>query len=184
MTFDFWRFGIIVISAKGVFLCGTGKRIHSLEIRSTHFVRNGGAFLNGDGRIPAALLLFDVDRCEVIHCLFDAPGTFWHYADDAKDKGDRDEILTRKTVGLYVKGNEHQIRDNTFRSSSDDSIRIEGHGNILIANVCDGDVRIRGRGNYISTLAFTKPDARLILEGEAALSTVIFGVDERRIVRI
>lgn len=168
----------------GVYVCGTGKRIHSLEILSTHFVRNGGAFTDDSKKIPAAVLLKDVDRCEVTHCLFDAPGTFWHYPDHAVKSSDRDAVIKRKTVGLYVIGNSHRICNNSFYNSSDDSIRIEGNDNILISNVCDGNVRISGKGTFISTLVFTKPDARLILEGDAKDSTVIFGVEEHRIIKV
>ena len=168
----------------GAYVDGTGKRMHNLEIMSTHFVRNGGAFTDADGQIPAAVLLKDVHKCDIYHNLFDAPGTFWHYPDDATDNGARDEVLQRKTVGLYIIGNEHRIRDNTFYNSSDDSIRIEGHGNILMNNICDGNVRIRGRASFINGLCFTKPESKLILEGDARDTTVIFGVEQHRIVRI
>ncbi|MBR5308491.1 MAG: hypothetical protein IKU43_06955 [Clostridia bacterium] len=167
----------------GVYVDGKGKRMHNLEIMSTHFVRNGGAFMQEDGMIPAAVLLKDVHRCEVTHCLFDNPGTFWLYADNATDNGDKQEIIQRKTTALKIIGNEHRIRDNTFCNSSDDSINIEGHGNILIGNICDGNVRIKGRASYIANLVFTKPESRLILEADDN-STVIFGVEEKRIVRI
>ncbi len=168
----------------GIFVDGTGKRIHNLEIMSTHFVRCGGAFTDADGMIPAAVLLKNVHKCDIYHNLFDNNGTFWHYPDDAVENGQRDEEIHRNTVSLYVIGNEHRIRDNTFYNSSDDSIRIEGHGNILMNNICDGNVRIRGRASFINGLCFTKPESRLILEGDAKNTTVIFGVEEHRIVRI
>lgn len=167
----------------GAYVDGAGKRMHNLEIMSTHFVRNGGAFTDSDGQIPAAVLLKDVHKCDIYHNLFDNPGTFWLYGDDAENNGQRTEIK-RQAVALYVIGNEHRIRDNTFYNSSDDSIRIEGHGNILMNNICDGNVRIRGRASFISGLCFTKPESRLILEGDAKDTTVIFGVEEHRIVRV
>ena len=166
----------------GAYVDGAGKRMHNLEIMSTHFVRNGGAFTEDDGMLPAAVLLKDVHRCEVTHCLFDNPGTFWLYSDDSKDNGEKREIITRKTPALRIIGNEHRIRDNTFYNSSDDSIVIEGHGNILLGNICAGNVRIKGRASYIANLVFTKPESRLILEADDN-STVIFGVEEHRIVR-
>ena len=168
----------------GVYVDGKGKRIHNLAIYNTHFVRNAGAFVDGDGMIHASVLLKDVDRCEVRDCLFDSPGTFWHYPDNAKHNKEKDEIIKRSAVALYVKGNGHRIRGNAFYNSSDDSIRIIGNGNILMSNICDSNVRISGRDNYVSSIAFTNPDARLILEGEAWDTTVIFGVEESRIVKI
>lgn len=168
----------------GVYVDGEGKRIHNLAIYNTHFVRNGGAFLDDDGKIHASVLLKSVDRCEVRDCLFDSPGTFWHYPEGAKHNKEKDEIIKRATVALYVKGNGHRIRGNTFYNSSDDSIRIIGNGNILMSNICDSNVRISGRDNYVSSIAFTNPNARLILEGEAKDTTVIFGVEEHRIVKM
>ena len=168
----------------GVYVNGSGKRIHNLAIYNTHFVRNAGAFVDGDGKIAASVLLTDVDRCEVRDCLFDSPGTFWHYPEGATHNKEKDEIIKRASVALYIKGNGHRIRGNTFYNSSDDSIRIIGNGNILMSNICDSNVRISGRDNYVSSIAFTRPDARLILEGEACGTTVIFGVEESRIVRI
>lgn len=168
----------------GAYVVGTGKRIANLTLADTHFVRNGGAFEDADGRIHASVLFRDTDRCEIRNCLFDSPGTFWHYPDDAKRNGDKDEIIKRKTVALAVIGNGHRILGNTFLNSSDDSIRITGNGNVLMSNIADGNVRISGKGNYVSSLAFTSSDARLILEGEAKDSTVIFGVEEWRIVKI
>ena len=81
-------------------------------------------------------------------------------------------------------GNENRITGNTFLHSSDDSIRIEGDGNVLLGNIADGSVRIRGKGNTVANLVFTTPGARLILEGEAADSTVVTGVPEDRILRV
>ncbi|MBQ9943168.1 MAG: hypothetical protein IJO67_02270 [Clostridia bacterium] len=67
--------------------------------------------------------------------------------------------------------------------SSDDAIRVEGNGNVLMNNIADHSVHIRGRGNQVIGLAFTSPEGKLILEGEAAESTYITGVDEGRIIR-
>ena len=53
----------------------------------------------------------------------------------------------------------------------------------LIGNIVDGNVVIEGRGNTVNGLVFTTPEARLILSGAAADSTVVLGVEESRIVR-
>lgn len=160
-----------------------GEKMHNLLISDTHFVRNGGAFGDQDGRLPAAVLLERVSHSEVARCLFDDPGTFWYYNDDAKENSER-QPTHRKTVALHVIGNENRIRDNTFLHSSDDSIRVEGNGNVLLSNIADGHVRICGTGNQVINLAFTRPESRLILMGEAANSTYVSGVDEERIMRI
>ncbi|MBQ9071026.1 MAG: hypothetical protein IJY23_06760 [Clostridia bacterium] len=164
------------------YLGGEGKFIHNLEILDSHFVRNGGAFTDADGRLPAAVFFDHVSKCAITHCIFDAPGVLWYYDDDAK-KNDERQISKRKTPALRIIGNENRIRDNTFLNSSDDSIRIEGNKNVLIGNIADGNVRISGEGNTVATLVFTKPDARLILEGKAKDTTVLLGVEEWRVVR-
>ena len=61
---------------------------------------------------------------------------------------------------------------------------IKGNENILFGNIADGDVRISGEGNVVSSLVFTSPKARLILEGKAVKTTSIFCVEESRIVRL
>lgn len=159
------------------------RSMHNLEVFDTHFVRNAGCFTDGDGHIPAAVLFNGVSRSAVAHCLFDDPGTFWYYEDSATRNNER-QPSHRKAVALYVIGNENRIKDNTFMHSSDDSIVVEGNRNVLMMNIADGSVRIRGEGNIVSTLVFTKPEARLILEGAAKDTTEIFGVPEDRIVRI
>ena len=83
----------------------------------------------------------------------------------------------------YVIGNENRITNNTFLHSSDDSIRVEGNGNVLLGNIADGSVRICGEGNMVVNLVFTQPEARLLLEGTAATTTTVVGVPEERIIR-
>ena len=167
----------------GFYVDGEGRNIYNLEIDDCHFVRNGGAFRDEDGQIAAALLFKNVSRCAVTHCLFDAPGTFWYYDDDATINRQRQPSY-RKTVAMYIIGDENRLRDNTFLNSSDDSVRIEGNGNVLLSNIVDGNVRIRGEGNVVSDLVFTKPGSRLILEGEAKYSTRIIGVEQEYILKI
>ena len=81
-------------------------------------------------------------------------------------------------------GNENRITNNTVTRSSDDSVRIEGDGNVLLSNLTDGNVRLRGNGNTVVNSIFTKPRARLILEGSAAHTTTVIGVPEDRILRV
>ncbi len=167
----------------GFYAGGEGKHIHNLEILDSHFVRNGGAFTEDDEQLPAAVFFDHITGCAITHCIFDAPGTFWYYAENAS-RNDERQPIKRSTTALRIIGHENRIRDNTFRNSSGDSVSIQGDGNILIGNIADGDVRISGRGNVVSTLVFTKPEARLILEGEAKDTTVVYGVEEWRILRL
>jgi hypothetical protein len=166
----------------GFYAGGDNRRIHNLEILDSHFVRNGGAFADGDGQLPAAVFFDHVSNCAVTHCIFDAPGTFWYYDERAAENDER-QPSKRMTPALRIVGNGNRIRDNTFLNSSGDSVWIRGDGNILIGNIADGNVRLSGSGNVVATLVFTKPDARLILEGAARETTVIHGVEESRIVR-
>ena len=165
----------------GVYLGGADKHIHNLEILDCHFVRNGGAFVDGDGQLSAAVFFDRISNCAVTHCIFDAPGTFWYYHENAVQNSERQPVR-RITPALRIVGDRNRIRDNTFLNSSGDSIWIRGDGNILIGNIADGDVYISGAGNTVSTLIFTKPDARLILEGDARDTTAIYGVEASRIV--
>ena len=164
----------------GFYLGGEGKLIHNLELQDCYFVRNGGAF-SGDP-IPAAVFFDHASCCAITNCIFDAPGIFWYYDDNATENRQR-QPSAQPIPGLRILGNENRIRNNTFLNSSDDSIRIEGDRNILIGNIADGNVRISGEGNVVSSLVFTTPEARLILEGAAAHSTVLHGVEEWRIVK-
>lgn len=166
----------------GFYVCGEGKLIRNLEILDSHFVRNGGAFSDG-GDLPAAAVFLDrVTGCAVTNCLFDDPGTFWYYDDDAGSNDER-QPSHRKTVALRVVGDKNRLRDNTFMHSSDDSIVIDGNQNILIGNIADGNVRVSGEGNTVAALVFSTPDARLILEGKAKDTTVLIGVEEWRVIR-
>lgn len=160
---------------------GKGRVIHNLDISDCIFVRSGGAFRGEDGQIPAAVLFDHINNCAVDRCLFDDPGTHWYFTDDA-GKNDQRQPSYRKTVALYVIGNENRITGNTFLHSSDDSIRVEGDRNVLMNNIADHSVRIRGKSNQVINLAFTTSEAKLILEGEAAYSTCVTGIPESRIV--
>ena len=157
------------------------RHLHNLTLRGTHFVRCGGCFSDGD--MAAAVLWNGISRSTVEPCLIDDAGTFWYYAPDATQNTQR-QPSHRKTVGLWVVGNENRIVGNTVTNSSDDSIRMEGKGNVLMNNITDGNIRLRGEGNTVVNTVFTKPDARLILTGAAADTTTVVGLPEERIVRL
>lgn len=54
---------------------------------------------------------------------------------------------------------------------------------MLMNNIADGNVRIRGEGNTVWWLVFTTPEARLALGGKAAQTTTLLGVPEGRVCR-
>lgn len=164
----------------GFYAGGAQRKIHNLQMTDCHFVRNGGAFREGDGHIPAAALLENISSCEVDHCLFDDPGTYWHYEKDAVKNGER-QISHRKATALYVIGNKNRLTNNTFLHSSEASVRIVGDENTLMSTIADGSVHICGEGNTVVNLVFAKPEARLILEGRARQSTQVLGVPRERI---
>lgn len=78
----------------------------------------------------------------------------------------------------------NRITDNTVLHASGDAIVVEGEKNVLMNNIVDGSIRIRGKGNVVVNPVFTRENAHLILEGEAAGSTVLTGVTESKIERI
>ena len=164
----------------GFYADGRFASLHNLEVKDTHFVRNGGAFAD-DAEYPAAVLFLGINRSAIDHCLVDYPGTFWYYDADATENKQR-QPTRRAAVGIWVIGRENRITDNTITHSTDDAIRVEGAGNLLISNIADGNIRIRGEGNTVVNAVFTRPEARLILEGGAAASTVVIGVPDHRIV--
>ena len=166
----------------GFYAEGKGRIIHNLDLSDCIFIRSGGAFVDGDGRIPAAVLFDHISNCAVDRCLFDDPGTHWYFADHA-GKNDQRQPSYRKTVALYIIGDANRITGNTFLHSSDDAICVEGDGNVLLSNISDGSVRITGSGNTVVNQVFTTPDARLILQGAAASTTTVVGVPEERILR-
>ncbi|MBE5779233.1 MAG: hypothetical protein E7331_07870 [Clostridiales bacterium] len=167
----------------GFYACGKGRNMHNLEVQDNIFVRTGGGFSDGDGLVAAALFYDHINASSVDHCLFDDPGTFWYFDKNAGNNDMRTPSY-RKTVAIYIIGSENRITDNTILHSSDDSIRVEGDGNVLMNNIADGSVRISGKGNIVVNQVFTSPDARLILEGAACDSTTIVGVPDDRILRV
>ena len=165
----------------GFYADGRGRMMHNLELRDMLFVRCGGAF--GEDDMAAAVLWQRISRSAIDHCLIDDAGTFWYYDASATQNNQR-QPSHRKTVGLWVIGNENRITDNTFLHSSDDAVRVEGVGNVLLSNMADGNIRLRGEGNTVVNAVFTEPHARLILEGGAADTTTVMGVPEDRILRV
>ena len=165
----------------GFFVDGRGHSYHNLEITGTHFVRNGGCFT---GTMPqeAAVSLLGVSNCAVERNNFDDPGTFWYYEDTATQNNER-QPKKHPVPALIVTGNRNRIRDNIFQHTTGDAVIIQGDGNLLMNNICDGNVVISGRENQIFALALTKPDARLILTPDAH-DTIVSGVDPDRIVRL
>ena len=165
----------------GVFVDVRGKHMHNLEITENLFVRNGGALV-GDAPEQAAVSLLGVSNCAIERNVFDDPGLFWYYPPTATENRAH-QPQKRQMPALYIGGHRNRIRDNVFEHSRGPAVIVCGDGNVLMNNISDGDVVIAGQGNYIANLAFTSPDARLILT-EKASDTQIFGVDKERIRRL
>jgi parallel beta-helix repeat protein len=177
----FYRCVVADTPSYGFFADGHGKWIHNMDIADCHFVRNAGAN-HLTGHPSAAVCLSGLSRCSFRDNLVDAPGVFWYFEPTATENTDK-TVYEGPALGLWVEGNENRITGNVFLNSSAESVYIKGKGNVLMNNTADGDVVIAGEGNFINGLAFTKPDARLILTGAAAGTTRVFGVEENRIVR-
>ncbi len=161
---------------------GRGKLIHNLEITGCHFVRNGGCFVEKpELPQPAAVSLINITNCAIERNNFDDPGTFWYYEDTATENNER-QPRKHPVPALIVTGNRNRIRDNIFQHTKEDAVIIKGDGNVLMNNISDGNVIISGRGNHVSGLALSK-EAKLILTADA-VDTVVFGVEESRIVRM
>ena len=166
----------------GFFGDATKSCLHNMDITETHFVRNCGQ--NHIKDMPqAAVLLKGFSRCTFRDNLIDDPGTFWYFEPTATDNADK-TVYTTPTVGLYLSGDENRLFNNTFTNSSRESAVIEGRGNVLLGNVADADVVIEGEGNVVNGLVLTRPEAKLVLKGAAADSTLLLGVDEKRVVRV
>ena len=164
------------------FLAGKeGSPLSTLSIIETHFVRNcGGSHIPGE--VPAAVLIKDIRLSVFSGNLIDAPGTFWYFRPDAVSNSDK-TVIKNPAVGLYLIGKKNKITNNVCEHSSRESMIIKGNENVLMGNIVDSDVVLEGVGNIVNGLTFTKPEARLILVGEAAESTSVLGVEEGRIVR-
>lgn len=165
----------------GFYANGSAARMFNIVLSNMTFVRNCGSNPTGLG-VDAAVYLKDVASFILRDNLFDSPGTFWYYSASATKNEER-KPTTVAAAGLMLEGNKCRILQNIFTHSSCESIRVTGHQNILMCNISDGDVIIEGRDNTVVDHVFTSADARLILKGDAAQSTVVVGVPESRIVR-
>lgn len=149
----------------GLYVNGENRQNRKMEITQIQFIRTGGAFREDDGLIHAAVCLEKTDSCIFRGNLIDDAGVFWYFEPDAASNGDHQTIVF-PTVSFYCHGNENTIADNVISNSHAASMLIRGDGNVLMNNIADGDVIIEGNGNIVSCLAFTRPEARLILRGE------------------
>lgn len=180
------RFNKCIIAdtpAYGIYISGKNECMHNIEFQDCHLVRNAGAFKKGAEPKKRAAVLFDgTEKCLFRNNLIDYAGVFWYYEQNDTENHQRQPSLV-PTVSLWVCGNNNRILNNTVDNSSAESIVIEGDGNILMGNVVDSDVVISGKGNVVKDLVFTKEGAKLILKGEALGTTIISGVEEKRIAK-
>lgn len=117
--------------------------------------------------------------CTFRNNLIDDAGVFWYFAPDAGSNASHDTIIA-ETTGLWVRGDRNIIADNVITNSHADSMVVEGSGNVLMNNIVDHDVIVRGSSNTVHGLVFTTPEARLRLYGTGHN---VFGVPEDRIIR-
>ena len=163
----------------GLYVNGEGRQNRRMEISQIQFIRSGGAFSEDDGLIHAAVCLDNVDTCIFRDNLIDDAGVFWYFNPSAPTNSDHETVVF-PTVGLYCRGNDNTVSGSVISCSHAASMVIRGNRNVLMNNVCDGDVLIEGNNNTISCLAFTVPEARLIIRGEG---NQIWGVPPERIVQ-
>ncbi len=180
------RFDKVIVAdtpAFGFLLDGTNSLMHNVEIQDCHFVRNGGSFRQDCTPEKTAAVMFkNVNNCLIRNSLIDYAGVFWYYEPTAKENTEK-QVEKNPCASLWVCGNKNRVLANTISHSSGDSIIVEGNENILIGNIVDGNVVIKGNGNVVQSLVFTSKDARLIIS-EDSTDTLIFGVPEERIVKL
>lgn len=151
------------------------------SIVDTHFVRNcGDNHIKGEEN--AAVYLKGVKHVTFRDNLINSPGEFWYFEPDATQNGQKTKIKN-PAVGLYLIGQKNHILNCIFEASSREAMIIKGDQNVLMGNIVDADVVIEGVGNIVNGLVFTKPEARLILIGEAAETTSVLSVEPHRIVK-
>lgn len=166
----------------GFLLNGEGKKIHHADLDGIYFVRNGGAFSEHCRYPRAAVCIYQASGCSVRNCVFDFPGTYWHYEDDAKENEER-RIYKSEVPALWVEGNRNLVQENRFSHSSSDTIVIHGDDNIIMNNVIDSNVVLCGKRNVLSGNVFTTEEARIVL-AEGAEDTRLIGVEKERIQKI
>ena len=177
----FRQFVVADTPSYGFFFDGTDRDIKGVDISDMLLVRNCGSSPIVDEE-PAAVYFKNISNCIFRDNFVAEAGTFWYYSPDATRNEDR-QIYANKAIGLKIVGNQNKVTNNNFSHSSRESISIEGNGNVIMNNTVDGDVIIKGNGNLVHNLVFTKKESRLILIGDATLTTEIFGVAEERIVK-
>lgn len=168
----------------GFFADGTQARargfdVYGMDVTDCNFVRCCGSSPVKD-EIPAAVYFKNISGCAFRDNLIERAGTFWYYPDGATSNDERVSSVT-PAIGLHIVGNKNVITGNVIKSSSRESMLVEGDGNVLMNNVCDADVIINGKGNKVFCLAFTNENAKLILVGDARETTEIFGVASDKI---
>ena len=129
--------------------------MHNLDIDGLRFVRNGGAFSNGTPFPKAAVCFYKVSKCAIRNCIFDAPGEFWYYEPTATKNKER-QIHKSEVPALVIEGNGNRITGNTFLNCSAEAIIINGDNNIVMNNICDGDIVVNGKNNIVLNNVFTK----------------------------
>jgi len=169
----------------GFFADGTQARargfdVYGMDVTDCNFVRCCGSSPVKHEE-PAAVYFKNIYGCSFRDNLIERAGTFWYYPDTATSNEARQSSVT-PAIGLYVVGSRNVISGNVFKGSSRESIRIEGDENVLINNIADGNIIIKGKSNKVNCLVFTSENAKLVLIGDAADTTEILGVDEKRIV--
>lgn len=166
----------------GFFADGTRGYIGNATISETHFVRNCGDN-HIKTEVQASVYLKGVESFIFRDNLVDMAGEFWYFGPEATQNGQQQRI-NHPVIGLCLEGDGNRIFNNVFSRSSRESVYVKGCGNILLGNIADRDVIIEGEGNTVNGLCFTGAEARLVLRGAAADTTVVLGVEESRIVRL
>lgn len=164
----------------GIFVDGTTTQMHHLELCNSKFVRNCGANIHSTEN--ASIYFKNVNECLIYNNVIDDAGSFWYYNDDATSNDER-QISSTDSVGILVKGNKNNVFNNVITNSKKVSIVVQGNNNILVGNIVDGDVIIDGENNVVNSLAFSTPDAKLILRGVASTTTEVVGVSANRIIK-
>lgn len=164
----------------GFFVNGDGIEMHNLDINDFRFVRNGGAFPDEFPFPKAAVCLYKVNDCSVRDNIFDLPGTFWYYDDDATENCQR-QPSKQPVPALWVEGSRNRITGNTFLNCSAEAMVIKGDGNVVMNVIADGDIVVEGAGNVLSNIVFTKENAKVIVKKNSQ-NTQFMNVTESRII--
>jgi len=168
--------------AYGFFAQGENAIIFNTRICNSHFVRNGGAFLDNHPWPKAVVCLYHVSESIVNDNIFDYPGVFWYYPEDATDNRQK-TVLKHPIPAIWVEGDKNRIIGNIFTHSSEKTMVVKGSGNIIMNNIIDSDIYIEGEHNIVANNIFSNSEAKIIL-GKGSENTELINVPEERIVRI